>query len=157
MLWNTYLIYLDECLMQFLGSSVWLRKACRSTFTAAKPRLKLFNLLMTTDCSKIAVTESAETTVHHYLSIVNPGMGRQQTSLWSSARRWQFVHRLFRSSVYGASSKSLDLSHCPLADQLCRNAGGVGSRRCWRRAPPRKAATYQLMAPSQSAVSFPHR
>lgn len=33
---------------------------------------------MTTDCSKIAVTESAETTVHHYLSIVHPGMGRNR-------------------------------------------------------------------------------
>lgn len=95
---------------------------------------------MTTDCSKIAVTESAETTVHHYLSIVHPGMGRQQTSLWSSARRCQFVHRPFRSSVYGASSKLQDLSHCPLADQLCRNAV-VHS---WRR------RVASLLAPSSS-------
>lgn len=73
--------------MQFGGHLYGCAKLVGPHLLEAKPRLQLFNLLMTTDCSKIAVTEPAETTVHHYLSIVHPGMGRQQTSLWSSARR----------------------------------------------------------------------
>lgn len=113
---------------------------------AAKPRLQLFNLLMTTDCSKIAVTESAETTVHHYLSIVHPATDFlmvccETVTICTPAVSLIRLRRFFEvAGLVALSSRRSTVS-----------------RRCWRRAPPRKAATYQLMAPSQSAVSFPHR
>lgn len=144
--------------MEFLGSSVWLRATLRSKFTG---RQVPFTTLQPPQDNRLFEDCSDEVSWNH-------GAPPSVYCLSGNGTATDFLMVFCETVTICPPNISLiRLQRFYEVPLTCRIVLSQIScvvtllssrrRRCWRRPLPRKAATYQLMAPSQSAVSLPHR
>lgn len=143
--------YIIDLFRRMSYASVWLRKDCRTTFTSGQAP---FTTLQSPHDNRLFEDCSDRVNCNHGapLLVYCPSGNRLPYGLLRDGDNFsadRFAHP-FTALLRSRGTCRIVLSRRSAVLQRWR-------RRVASLLAPRKAATYQLMAPSQSAVSFPHR